>query len=143
MDMRHIIKFETPAGGEIKQLLASRGATPDEYDTDWRVPSSEAFTRLEAELKQRQAQFDVFYELRPSTGEDPVNFAAYLTLEYLDHLDVAGADRILAKDDKTFTTVANSKVVEILDEISTGLTWTPHEGGRDLFTLSAHSHPGP
>jgi hypothetical protein len=138
MDTYRLIVFDVPIRVELHDLMTTRGARPDSADPlAWLTPSSEVFTAIEGELKDRNVPFETFYELRPSPDEDSRQLAAGIGLRELTDLEASSDDLVLACDERTLATVASKKMVTLLGTMTSGAVFDPLVGHDGFFVLTA------
>ncbi|MBP2330387.1 hypothetical protein JOF56_010772 [Kibdelosporangium banguiense] len=136
MDIRHVVTFETPIGSDVRSLLTAEGAQPDLDPLSWLAPSIEAFVTIEAKLNERGIPFDVYFEFQPGPGDDPQNLAAYVGLDDFAEVNATAEDLVLACDERTLATVASRRMRQLLDAITSGVTFDPLTGYEGFFVIT-------
>jgi hypothetical protein len=135
--MHRLVVFDGPISGELHDLLAGEGARPDGADPlAWQTPSSQAFAAIETELNDRNIPFAVFYEARPSPGDDVLRLAAGMGLRGLVELDVRPGDLVLACDERTLATVVSREMATLLEAVTTGVVFDSLVGHDGFFVLT-------
>jgi hypothetical protein len=136
MEMRHIVTFETPIDADLHDLLTAAGAWPDTDPMSWLTPSAEIFAILVAKLNDRSISFEVFVEYLPSQGENLERLAAYVGLDDFAEVRAAASDLVLACDERTLATVVSTRMRQLLDRTTSGLTFDPLAGHDGFFVIT-------
>jgi hypothetical protein len=138
METRYFLELATPPDADLREQLLASGALLESALTGWALPSEQVWQDIEAALKDRQVEHDLFYEYAPTATDDDDELAAFLPLTALSAAEPVTPGQLIAlRDEETSSTVASERLVDLLAPVTTGLEWQPIEGSGDLLRLTA------
>ncbi|MEU3076810.1 hypothetical protein [Streptomyces laurentii] len=126
MKVKEVLELASPPSVEILHMLHEIGGLEGEESTLWEVPSGSG-DLLVSDLADRFGiEAMVTFRLLPEQADSMGDLAAYLNLESLEEGDwFEPEDLAILRDPRDLSCVVSSALMESIEALCKGLTWTP------------------